>query len=85
MEKVILTEKYEQIVGKEQAEKFEAFRALLIEYNAKYNLTAILEERDIFYKHFVDSLFISRIYLLCRAEIRSDFRLRLVRIFAQIP
>ena len=56
MEKVILTEKYEQIVGKEQAEKFEAFRALLIEYNAKYNLTAILEERDIFYKHFVDSL-----------------------------
>ena len=56
MEKVILTQKYEDIVGKEKAEKFEAFRALLLEYNEKYNLTAILEEKDVFYKHFVDSL-----------------------------
>ena len=56
MEKVIVTQKYEDIVGKEKAEKFDAFRALLLEYNEKYNLTAILEERDIFYKHFVDSL-----------------------------
>ena len=56
MEKVIVTQKYEDVVGKEKAEKFDAFRALLLEYNEKYNLTAILEERDIFYKHFVDSL-----------------------------
>ena len=56
MEKVILTQKYEEIVGKEQAEKFDAFRALLLEYNEKYNLTAIIDEKDVFYKHFVDSL-----------------------------
>ena len=42
------------ILGK-KSEKFEAFRALLLEYNQKYNLTTILEEKDMLYKHFLDS------------------------------
>lgn len=35
--------------------RLEEFRALLLEYNQKYNLTAILEEKDVNYKHFLDS------------------------------
>jgi 16S rRNA (guanine527-N7)-methyltransferase len=36
-------------------EKFNCFYELLKEYNAKYNLTSIIEEEDVFYKHFLDS------------------------------
>ena len=32
----------EQILG-EKKEKFEAYRALILEYNQRYNLTTILE------------------------------------------
>jgi 16S rRNA (guanine527-N7)-methyltransferase len=41
--------------GGEFYEKFNCFYELLKEYNAKYNLTSILEEEDVFYKHFLDS------------------------------
>ena len=53
MEKV-LQEKAEKI-GVEKRELFENFRNLLIEYNGKYNLTSITDEKEIFYKHFLDS------------------------------
>ena len=43
-----------QILG-EYKEKFEAYRALILEYNQRYNLTTILEEKDMYYKHFLDS------------------------------
>ena len=36
-------------------EKFDAYRALILEYNERYNLTTILDEKDMFYKHFLDS------------------------------
>lgn len=39
----------------EYFEKFEAYRAYLLEFNEKYNLTAIREEKDVYYKHFLDS------------------------------
>lgn len=39
----------------EKREKFELFRALLLEYNGRYNLTSITEDREIYYKHFLDS------------------------------
>lgn len=41
----------------ENADKFEKFRELLLEYNKKYNLTSILEEREIYIKHFYDSVY----------------------------
>ena len=44
----------EKILGEKKA-LLEKFRLLLLEYNQKYNLTAILEEKDIYYKHFLDS------------------------------
>ena len=42
-------------ISVEKRELFEAFYALLKEYNARYNLTTIIEEKDVFYKHFLDS------------------------------
>ena len=43
-----------EIMGKKR-DLLEKFRLLLLEYNQKYNLTAILEEKDVYYKHFLDS------------------------------
>lgn len=39
-----------------QKEKFHEFYRLLLEYNARFNLTAITEEREVYFKHFLDSL-----------------------------
>lgn len=50
----ILEENQRAIEGEKRAE-FERFRSLLLNYNEKYNLTAITEEKDVFYKHFLDS------------------------------
>ena len=36
---------YKNLINGEKRELFAAFRALLLEYNEKYNLTTILEER----------------------------------------
>ncbi len=44
----------EELFG-EKREALEVFRALLLEYNQKYNLTAITEEKEVTYKHFLDS------------------------------
>ena len=44
----------EKILG-EYKEQFEMYRALILEYNQRYNLTTILEEKDMYYKHFLDS------------------------------
>ena len=50
-----INEIYEnEILGKER-ERLETFRLLLLEYNQRYNLTTILEEKDVYYKHFLDS------------------------------
>lgn len=37
-------------------EKFEIFRNLLSEYNEKYNLTSIIDEKEVYVKHFLDSI-----------------------------
>lgn len=55
MKIIDVKEIYEREILGEKKEKMEAFRALLLEYNEKYNLTAILEEKDVYYKHFFDS------------------------------
>ncbi len=52
MEKI---EFYKNQIGVKKRELFSAFRSLLLEYNEKYNLTTITEEKDMFYKHFLDS------------------------------
>ncbi len=50
------TEEYIERCRGELKEKFDFFRNLLFEYNQKYNLTAITEEKEVFYKHFIDSV-----------------------------
>ena len=40
----------------EQTEQFMAYMDLLKEWNARMNLTAIEDEREIIIKHFIDSL-----------------------------
>lgn len=40
----------------ENREKFTRFYEMLVECNAKYNLTAITEEKEVYIKHFLDSL-----------------------------
>lgn len=54
-ENMQLKELLESVILKEKREKFEAFRALLTEYNEKFNLTTIIEEKEVYYKHFLDS------------------------------
>lgn len=56
------TNVYEKIVFEEKREEFEKFRVLLLEYNEKYNLTSITEEKDIYYKHFLDSVIGERFF-----------------------
>jgi len=38
-------------------EKFNRFYELIVEYNSKFNITAIREKDDIYNKHFADSLY----------------------------
>ncbi len=48
-------EKYKKAVYEDRRENFEKFYNLLIEGNKKFNLTAVLEEKEVFLKHFLDS------------------------------
>lgn len=57
-----MIETYENLIKGKKAEKFAYFRELLLEYNEKYNLTTILEEEDMYYKHFLDSVLGERFF-----------------------
>lgn len=52
-----LFEEYGTPVTEKQAEKLQKYCDLIIEYNQKFNITAITERKDIYVKHFVDSLY----------------------------
>ena len=47
---------YQVEVTERQAEQFQTYMELLVEWNEKMNLTAITEEREVAEKHFADSL-----------------------------
>lgn len=58
-----LKNKSEQIninLENEQIKKFYEYMTLLIEWNEKFNLTAIVEPKEIILKHFIDSLTIEK-------------------------
>lgn len=42
--------------------KLEQYKDLLIEWNNKFNLTTIIEEKDIYLKHFYDSIYLLTSY-----------------------
>ena len=45
-------------VSEEVLNKFETFENLLLEWNEKFNLTAIKDKEEILEKHFIDSLYL---------------------------
>ncbi len=45
------------LLTESQLNKFEKYYELLVEYNQKFNLTAITEKEEVVYKHFIDSLY----------------------------
>ena len=49
-------EKYSIEISEEKINLFEKYYNLLLEYNKKFNLTAITEREEVIIKHFVDSL-----------------------------
>lgn len=49
-------ENYEALIKNKCSDKFTAFKNMLLSCNKLYNLTAICDEKGIFYKHFLDSL-----------------------------
>lgn len=54
----IINEEFKKIglkISGEQVEKLSCLGSLLVETNSKYNLTSIIEPRDIVMKHFLDS------------------------------
>ena len=48
------------VFTEEQLQKFCQYMNLLIEWNEKINLTAIIEPKEIILKHFIDSLTIMK-------------------------
>lgn len=49
-------------VNSEQIEKFDNYYRLLIEWNKKINLTAIINYEDVIKKHFLDSVLLLKVY-----------------------
>ncbi len=47
---------YEKLLYGDLSGRFENFKNLLLEYNNKFNLTAITDEKDIYIKHFLDCI-----------------------------
>lgn len=56
----------------EQETKLEKFYNLLIEWNAKINLTRITIKEDVYLKHFYDSLTITKVVDLTKIETLCD-------------
>ena len=48
-------------VTEKQLEKLKVYKELLIEYNKKFNLTALKTDEEIYLKHFYDSLTITKV------------------------
>lgn len=57
---------------KEQLEKLNLFYKLLIEWNKKINLTRIVEEKEVYLKHFYDSLTIIKVIDLSKVNTLCD-------------
>ena len=49
-------EKFNIKISDKKIEKFEKYYQLLLEYNQKFNITAITEREEVIVKHFIDSL-----------------------------
>ena len=59
-------------ITEEQLKKLNKFYSLLVEWNNKINLTRIIEEEDVYLKHFYDSLTITKVVDLNNIETLCD-------------
>ena len=55
-----LLEGHEMTLTERQLQQLELFADLLIEWNGKFNLTAITQRQEIYLKHFADCLLLNR-------------------------
>ncbi len=60
MDFIEIANKYSLDISNSQLEKFETYFSFLVEYNTHTNLTAITEHDDVFYKHFLDSILLTK-------------------------
>lgn len=63
-------EKLNIMLSSKQLEQLDIYYHLLIEWNEKINLTRITEEKDVYLKHFYDSLTLSKVI-----DLNQDLRL----------
>ena len=59
-------------IDNNQLEKLDRFYNLLLEWNKKINLTRIIEEKDVYLKHFYDSLTLNKAIDLTRINTLCD-------------
>lgn len=59
-------------ISNEQMLKLDKFYKLLVEWNEKINLTRITEEKDVYLKHFYDSLTLNRVVDLKKINTLCD-------------
>lgn len=60
MDFIEIASKYSLDISNSDLEKFETYFSFLVEYNTHTNLTAITEHDDVFYKHFLDSILLTK-------------------------
>lgn len=59
-------------VSEHQLQQFQKYYEILVEWNEKMNLTAITDKEDVYLKHFYDSLTLSKVYDLSKANNLCD-------------
>lgn len=60
-------------ISEELYDKFFTYFEMLVEWNNKFNMTTILEEKDVFLLHFYDSLCLSKVVSLNEEKSLCDF------------
>ena len=60
-------------ISEELYNKFFTYFEMLVEWNNKFNMTTILEEKDVFLLHFYDSLCLSKVVDLNEVKSLCDF------------
>ena len=60
-------------INEELYSKFFTYFEMLVEWNNKFNMTTILEEKDVFLLHFYDSLCLSKVINLYEKKSLCDF------------
>lgn len=62
MDFILEAKKYGFELSEEELNQFETYYSYLVEYNEHTNLTAITEHDEVFYKHFLDSILLTKSY-----------------------